>query len=503
MKYNLDRFTSRNKKTGPDNEVASDVVRMSTWPDRLGRVLNALDKKNQVHDQAKESMALLVARAKSVGSGEENVDVAGRLMTRLLKFVGKKAMKALVRPVLRFAAQVARSVVRIAARVALRFLIWPAIELVGAGLAAALATPVGWAVLGTAAVVGGTYLLLKNRSPEIIEIEDTLPTGAVVGEAAPEYSPRDSLSEVGEVDAVPGAIEVPRSRLEQVMDSVRSTAPVQAIERAVERPKVFVPKKGSKFKGFGAEVDTYIKEASARYPILQEDVLRGFIKMEAGWTGNMSPTGAIGTGQFTAGTWNRLISRGGAAIGMTPITGIYREEKDAKGRTLRPSIKSNPNGNFRTPEDPRFNKRVNTLATGLLAAGNAQMLKNAGIPITGANLYMMHNIGPGIIAVMKGGKATAATLKAMQQNGMVGPINTADKFLAYQKGRFEDAYSDANTSTALAHDDPKMQSGVVVDAPKRPSQIAAQGGTQRPGAALSNKQTGDLVKGPNNTIVRM
>ncbi|MFX8929908.1 hypothetical protein ABTN05_19235, partial [Acinetobacter baumannii] len=48
---------------------------------------------------------------------------------------------------------------------------------------------------------------------------------------------------------------------------------------------------------FGKDVDRYIHEAATKYG-LDEKVLRGFVKMEDGWTGKMSPTGAIGTGQF-------------------------------------------------------------------------------------------------------------------------------------------------------------------------------------------------------------
>ena len=51
-----------------------------------------------------------------------------------------------------------------------------------------------------------------------------------------------------------------------------------------------------KFNGFGSDVDSYIKEASTRYG-MDEKTLRGFVKMEAGWNGQMSPTGTIVTGK--------------------------------------------------------------------------------------------------------------------------------------------------------------------------------------------------------------
>ena len=126
---------------------------------------------------------------------------------------------------------------------------------------------------------------------------------------------------------------------------------------------------------------------------MDEKTLRGFVKMEAGWNGQMSPTGAIGTGQFTQGTWNDLAkSKEGQNIGMKPIT----------------------SSNFRTANDPRYDKRVNTLATALLAKQNADRLKSEGVAVTGENLYMLHNIGPGVIPALKGSNnVSAATLKVI------------------------------------------------------------------------------------------
>jgi len=204
----------------------------------------------------------------------------------------------------------------------------------------------------------------------------------------------------------------------------------------------------------------------------------------------MSPTGAIGTGQFTAGTWNALIPKGGAALGMVPLTGVYNETP--------PKIKPNPKGNFRTEQDPRFNRRVNTLATALLASQNAEMLKRAGLPITGENLYMMHNIGPGIIPVMQGQPASEKTLLAMRQNGML-PNMTAQQFLAYQKGRFGVAYEQANTKTDMVADQPQMADAKTVTplakvqkrAPPKASTVIASTGPKQ----------GDLIRGPGKTIV--
>lgn len=175
------------------------------------------------------------------------------------------------------------------------------------------------------------------------------------------------------------------------------------------------------FSGFGGDIDTYIREASQTFGI-DEKILRGFIKMEAGWTGKMSPTGAIGTGQFIQSTWDGLAkTEEGKKIGMTPI------------------------GNrFRTADDPRHDKRINTMATALLAKQNSDMLKKAGISPTGEMLYMMHNIGPGVISAVKSGQVNPATLKAMQQNGMQ-PGMTPVAFVDYQKERFNDHYALANS----------------------------------------------------------
>lgn len=175
------------------------------------------------------------------------------------------------------------------------------------------------------------------------------------------------------------------------------------------------------FKGFGSDVDAYIKESSKRYGI-DEKVLRGFVKMEAGWTGKMSPTGAIGTGQFIQSTWNGLAKTAeGKAIGMTEIN----------------------KSNFRKSNDPRYNKRVNTLATGLLAKQNADILRKNGLAVTGENLYMLHNIGPGVISALKGGSVSAATEKAMRQNGK-RPNESAAQFAKRQQGIFSGHYGAAN-----------------------------------------------------------
>lgn len=173
---------------------------------------------------------------------------------------------------------------------------------------------------------------------------------------------------------------------------------------------------------FGKDVDGYIKESSKKYGI-PEDVLRGFVKMEAGWTGEMSPTGAIGTGQFIQSTWNGLANtKEGQDIGMTKID----------------------KSNFRKSNDPRYNKRINTLATGLLAQQNSKILKKYGLPITGENLYLAHNIGAETFArALTGNGASKKGVLAMRQNGMKDG-ETPQQFVLRQAGIFKKHYNLAN-----------------------------------------------------------
>lgn len=210
------------------------------------------------------------------------------------------------------------------------------------------------------------------------------------------------------------------------------------------------------FSGFGEDIDTYIREASQMFGV-DEKILRGFVKMEAGWTGKMSPTGAIGTGQFIQSTWDRLAqTEEGKQIGMTKI------------------------GNrFRTPNDPRYDKRVNTLATALLAKQNSEMLRKAGLNVTGEMLYMMHNIGPGVISAVKTGEVSADTLKAMQLNGMKSGM-TPVGFVDYQKNRFSDHYAIANSIS------PQIAARIGRDGPSSGRQDNAAGIGPKPTEQLSN-----------------
>lgn len=207
---------------------------------------------------------------------------------------------------------------------------------------------------------------------------------------------------------------------------------------------------GSSFNGFGADVDLYIAEAAQRYGIA-EDVLRGFVKMEGGWTGKMSPTGAIGTGQFIKPTWDTLAkTQEGQQIGMTTI-----------------------GSRFRTAADPRFDKRTNTLATGLLAKQNADVLRSNGLPVTGENLYMLHNIGPGVLPALRGSNAVPPkTLEAMRLNGMKPGMSAVD-FVAFQKQRFNSHYAQANAQEVMTAVRTAPGVAPVVAVPASPQALGA------------------------------
>ncbi|OOF81986.1 hypothetical protein BKG92_07655 [Rodentibacter ratti] len=176
----------------------------------------------------------------------------------------------------------------------------------------------------------------------------------------------------------------------------------------------------SAFSGFGAEVDSYIKEASVRYQV-SESMLRGLVKIEDGWYGKISPTGATGVGQFTRKTWNWLATTDeGRALGMQPIT---------------------------TRFDPRKNKRLNTLATALLARWHIGQFYERGIKLTDEHLYLAHNIGiEGLHRALQG-KATAEDIRNMKRNGMK-PGMSVRGFLVYQSQRFNQNKQIANFQRA-------------------------------------------------------
>lgn len=485
MNYTLDRFASKDK---PILEAITDTMKTVVMASSMSRLMDKDLERRQNNVEAKRAMVKTLALATRAGGGEdeeEQVDLMGSILKRVLKFIGKKLVKHIVKPILRFAGRIAMTLIRFVARTMVRFIIVPAIELVSAFV---IANPITAGILAVGALAAGGYYLWKKFFGE----PAVKPTVVVEPAQAPpvEVAPGTIDEDLGGPAVLDGVTETPTVAAPESTVFERVT---EVVSKPIEAVKQFVAPKGKKgkFTGFGSDVDGYIKEASSRFPILPEDVLRGFIKMEAGWTGAMSPTGAIGTGQFTAGTWNGLIPKGGAAIGMTPLTGVYNENP--------PRIRANPNGNFRTEQDPRFNRRVNTLATALLASQNAEMLRAKGLPITGENLYMMHNIGPGIIPVMLGQAATPATLKAMQQNGML-PNMSASQFLEFQKGRFNVSYQDANTTTNLVSDQPQMADAAVVQ--PAPTKAKSKAAPKAPVVASNDgTKQGDLIRGPGKTIV--
>lgn len=167
------------------------------------------------------------------------------------------------------------------------------------------------------------------------------------------------------------------------------------------------------FRGFGVEIDFYIDEASTRYHV-SKTMLRGIVKIENGWHNNVSPTGATGVGQFTTGTWNWLAdTTEGKNLGMRKVTPQNRG----------------------TRFDPRRNKRVNTLATGLLAQWHIGQFNQRGIAITDANLYMAHNIGLDGFHRALLGRVTKEDIKNMRLNGMKRWMSVRD-FIVYQKKRY-------------------------------------------------------------------
>lgn len=175
------------------------------------------------------------------------------------------------------------------------------------------------------------------------------------------------------------------------------------------------------FEGFGHEIDGYIKESASRYQV-SETMLRGLVKIENGWKGNISPTGATGVGQFTVRTWNSLANTvEGYRIGMRPIT--------AKNRNTR--------------TDPRHNRYINTLATALYARWHLEQFAERGIKPTDENLYLAHNIGLDGLHRAILGRSTPEDIRNMQRNGMKRGMSVK-QFIAYQKGRYNSHKSIAN-----------------------------------------------------------
>ena len=262
----------------------------------------------------------------------------------------------------------------------------------------------------------------KIISDPIGAVQDVVETAKDVAKDAVENITKPTKEPANET--VAKINEVSKNIVDSVKETTKEAVDVAVgVAKAVQgEVKGAVAQSSSKYSfSFGKDVDKYIKEASIKYGI-DEKILRGFVKMEAGWTGKMSPTGAIGTGQFVKGTWDGLAkTKDGKDIGMTKI-----------GKR------------FRTSADPRYNKRVNTLATGLLAKQNADILKKYNIPVTGENLYLAHNIGAVTFAKALTGKgANSDGLLAMRQNGMK-KSETPKQFVKRQAAIYQKHYKTAN-----------------------------------------------------------
>lgn len=423
------------------SEVTADTLSSTEFMSSVVKIAAYRKQQATSEEEAKKAMIRLLQ------DNEESIYTVDKgfmsSVADLLSFVGRRIITYVVRPIFTFAARIAMAVAEFVMQTVVRLLIVPVLEAI---VALAVANPITAAIIAVAGLVGGGYWLWKKFFDTKLP-EPMIPNMAGAG---PE--------------------------LKQVATAQQAKTPTKLTYISPEHKKGKVPK----FEGFGEDVDTYIKEASAMFG-LPEDILRGFIKMEAGWTGAMSPTGAIGTGQFVQGTWDSMAGTSeGKAIGMTVI------------------------GNrFRTASDPRYNKRVNTLATALLARNNAMLLARNGLPLTGENLYMLHNIGPGIIQVMLGYPASAATLRAMQQNGMLRG-QTAEDFLAYQQGRFLEQYQIANTKTqTAAAETPRLSEGVTVDVPNSRSK---QGNKTKPSTipvTPSKPPDRAIVSGPGSTLIEV
>ena len=262
----------------------------------------------------------------------------------------------------------------------------------------------------------------KIVSDPIAAVQDVVETAKDVAKDAVDNITKPTKEPANET--VAKINEVSKNIVDSVKETTKKAVDVAVgVAKAVQGEVKGAMAQSSKYSfSFGRDVDKYIKEASIKYGI-DEKILRGFVKMEAGWTGKMSPTGAIGTGQFIQNTWNGLAkTQDGKDIGMTKID----------------------KSNFRKSNDPRYNKRVNTLATGLLAKQNADILRKHGLPVTGENLYMLHNIGPGVIPAIKGSNdVSKATLKAMKVNGWEKGM-TPKTFVQAQKKRFNNHHKIAN-----------------------------------------------------------
>lgn len=461
------RFGSRPVSTGDSVvDIIGSATRTTVHSLGIARIIEMRKQRKQEDEDAVRAMkvALMLDASAAAPSPQEQLvgTPTGRsLLTRIMKFVGKQIFKRIVKPILRFAIRAAMQIARIAIRQVLRMVIIPVLQGI---FVFAVANPFTAAAMLALLAVGGVGYWAWQK---FFKAHDAAPVAAT--DIAPVSQGQEQSADIDTSTIVSAPIA--EANVAEVSMVDRVTAPVRFVSN--------LARSRSGFAGFGDDVDRSIKVASQMFG-LPEDVLRGFIKMEAGWTGAMSPTGAIGAGQFIQSTWDGLArTPDGRSIGMTVI-----------------------GARFRRADDPRRDQHINILATSLLARDNARQLTRAGLPITGENLYMMHNIGPGIIPVMLGRPASDKTLLAMRQNGMQ-PNQTAAQFLTYQKGRFMSHYEAANQSaTAMAEAKRKQEQAVLVDRKKKAAKVSYTDVKSNSNAGTPYTDA-SIVKGPGKTLVAL
>ena len=405
--YTLQRFMRPGQTYESEEE---EVATVSVFV-KLKRMAAAAAARKDADNDTSHLASILAKRLLLAKSNVEAEESEESLVSQAIGWVAKKLFKSVVKKAFRFAIRTTWQLARIALRSLVRYAVIPVIEFVSA---LAVANPITATILGVVGAAGLGYYLWKKY------------TGANVDDpASPSLMARviDKAQELAApvLESIPGVNRIPAvQRLINAQKTVQAIDQSEAINFIKEGQSKY---KAKKFEGFGQSMDSAIKEASGRYGI-PEDALRGFIYMEGGWRGAKSSTGALGVGQFTVGTWNDLARTAeGKAIGMEP--------------------KATKHG---LDNDPRRNNYVNTLATALLAWRNAKALKQHGFPVTGANLYMLHNIGYLFFKIMEGKTLGANDWQALRVNGL-RTGDTARDFVAMQQAKYEQARATANNAT--------------------------------------------------------